>query len=69
MFTKYIIGKYGFGAGGRGTEITDTCTKPYGEWNVDRVYDDGVDKSDHKDWPKEECSVVTPLHSSFGQSL
>lgn len=66
VFTKYIIGKYGFGAGGRGTEITDTCTKPYGEWNVDRVYDDGVDKSAHKDWPKEECSGVTTSSAESG---
>lgn len=56
----------GLAAGGRGTEITDTCTKPYGEWNVDRVYDDGVDKSDHKDWPKEECSGVTTSSAESG---
>ena len=66
VYTKYIIGKYGFGAGGRGTEITDYCTKPYGEWSVNRVYYDGIDKSDHQTWPKEPCSGVSTSSAESG---
>lgn len=66
VYTKYIIGKYGFGAGGRGTEITDSCTKPYGEWSVDRVYYDGIDKSDHQTWPQEPCNGVSTSSAESG---
>lgn len=66
VYTKYIIGKYGFGAGGRGTEITDSCTKPYGEWSVNRVYYDGIDKSDHQTWPKEPCGGVSTSSAESG---
>lgn len=66
VFTKYIIGKYSFGAGGRGTEITDTCTKPYGSWSVDRVYYDGIDKSDKQSWPKEPCGGVSTSAAESG---
>ena len=66
VYTKYIIGKYGFGAGGRGTEITDSCTKPYGEWSVNRVYYDGIDKSDHQTWPQEPCNGVSTSSAESG---
>ena len=62
----YIIGKYGFGAGGRGTEITDSCTKPYGEWSVNRVYYDGIDKSDYQNWPQEPCNGVSTSSAESG---
>ena len=66
VYTKYIIGKYGFGAGGRGTEITDSCTKPYGEWSVNRVYYDGIDKSDYQNWPQEPCNGVSTSSAESG---
>lgn len=66
VYTKYIIGKYGFGAGGRGTEITDSCTKPYGEWSVNRVYYDGIDKSYYQNWPQEPCNGVSTSSAESG---
>lgn len=66
VYTKYIIGKYGFGAGGRGTEITDSCTKPYGEWSVNRVYYDGIDKSYYQNWPQEPCNRVSTSSAESG---
>ena len=54
VFTKYILGSSGFGAGGSGSKIVDGCTKPWGEYWINRVYGSSVDKTSHHQIPRTE---------------
>jgi len=67
VFTKYVLKNVGsIGAGGDGSTITDACTQPHGEWHVDRVYYDGIDKSDDQTWPAVPCSDVKTTPATNG---
>ena len=55
MFTKYNIENPDWGAGGRGSEIYDFCTKPYGEYELKRMYGSTADKTIRKPIDRVEC--------------
>ncbi len=55
VFTKYNIENPDWGAGGRGSEIYDFCTKPYGEYELKRMYGSTADKTIRKPIDRVEC--------------
>lgn len=68
VFTKYILGSSGFGAGGSGSKIVDGCTKPWGEYWINRVYGSSVDKTSHHQIPRTECDEKAQISTTGGSS-
>jgi len=63
VFTKYVLGNPGYGAGGGGSSITDRCTQPWGEYWLRREYTTGGGGMDidRQDIPQKECNEATDV--------
>lgn len=68
VFTKYILGSSGFGAGGSGSKIVDRCVDPWGEYWINRVYGSSVDKTSHHQIPRTECDEKVHISTTGGSS-
>lgn len=68
VFTKYILGSSGFGAGGSGSKIVDRCVDPWGEYWINRVYGSSVDKTLHHQIPRTECDEKVHISTTGGSS-
>lgn len=64
VFTKYVLGNYSFGAGGGGPTISDACTKPWGQFWINRVYGASIDKTIRGNFPRESCDAASNIHFS-----
>lgn len=68
VFTKYNIKNSNWGAGGHGNEIIDECTKPYGEYELKRMYGSNADKTIRKPIDRVECDETKSVYLQEAKS-